>query len=689
MARPALARATQNKLVLLDADATDGSDSSGEEEDEDEEYVAKPRRGGPRGKAKTAHRAKTRAKTAPPPVDIRPRSRYTMAQHDDIMQEISNKILFQPLAVDHICSLLLTVHIGGGRMFYKGVHARMHKRILSGPSGVGKTEMVRTLRHWLCMDEGDYYEHQFVDIDASECKDQTTVNKIIGSGSGYADSDSRHTLVHRLIAASKSPHLRRAEQLDKKSTAYRAAMREYEREGDPPFILLFIDEIDKAHPDLMNAMNGLLGEGTMQASTGGHRFVLPEKTELIILFTSNYGAEAIARMRMEDDLQAVAHVEKAMVAHGLGKHSIERFGAHIIFYRISDADMRVVIQRKIEQCLDNPQHQLTQKYGAIDYTDALQCITDFVVLITDPGRGVRNSLKHLDNCLQPLIAETFRKLEAMPRDRRDSLMQANDRSLALSLFKETLQLELLDDPCQLAVWSAQRPSHLPSGDAIVRAMQSTARNQLQLKLYRDSAEHEIHALGIARGGAVINCAVVPYVVVKNQYNITQYGSDDHKQLKGDYRNLHNRYTELRDAVTNDNQPRIAELIQEEPPRKLDLSDEDEDENVIVGPLPPALQVVVQQEGPVKKKRKLCIEQTHVVAPVHEPDVLTDRVEEMEDDDDEVDGLDPRDARRGRRLKQYDGFTYMRRHSNHTYHRCNACEQCVDARYIRQHLCREQ
>jgi hypothetical protein len=706
MARVALARVAQtNKQFQFDADATDGTDSSGDDDSGDE--VATPtnrrppaKRAAAATKRQTRAKKTTRAKTAPPvvAVDERPRARYSMAKHEDIMREIGDKILFQPLAVDHICNLLLSAHIGGGSFFYSGVHARMYKRILSGPSGVGKTEMVRTLRHWFCMDKGDYWEHQFVDVDASECKDQTLVNKVIGSGSGYADSDSRHTMVHRLIAACKSPQLKLAEQMaDKKSAAYRAAMREYEREGDPPFIMLFIDEIDKAHLDFMNAMNGLLGEGTMEASTGGHRFRVPDKTSLIIVFTSNYGSREIARMPMENDLEAIDYVEAAMGVHGLGKHSIERIGSHIIFYRIADDDMRVVIRRKIEQCVNDPQQQLTQKYGAIEYEGAIQCITDFIVSITDPERGIRGSLKQLDNCLRPLLTETFRKLEAMPREQFESLVRGGGGdSPALSLFKETLQLELLEDASLVADWTAQRPAHLPSGRDIVHAIQSTAQNEFQLKLYRGGTEREIHAVGIAQGGSVINCSVVPYMVVKNQYNITQYGSEDHKQLKGDYRNLHGRYTALRDAVSSDNQPLIAELIQEAPPPKLDLSDDDDDDdeaNVVVGALPAPLEAAVaQMAGPVKKRRKLCIEETHCVeleARVPERPVLTDRVEEVQYD--EVDEREEKrgDSRAGRPPRTFDGFTFLCYRGGHSYHRCNCCQKQVGRQYIVHHQCTEK
>jgi hypothetical protein len=683
--QPVLAR--PKPALAAEADATDGTDSSGGSDISEEE--TRPKKRPTRAKTQA-----TKTKTAPPPVDERARSRYSMVKHDEIMREIGNTILFQALAVQSIGDLLEAMHYGYS-LFETGVRARLHKRIMSGPSGVGKTEMVRTLRRWLCMDQGDYWEHQFIDIDASECIDQTTINKVIGSGSGYADSDSQHTLVHRLIAACKSPQLKLAERLDKKSTAYRAAMREYEREGDPPFIVLFIDEIDKAHMDFITALNGLLGEGTMEASTGGHRFRLPLKTHLAIIFTSNFGADDIAQMELENDYLAERYVVAAMSARGLGKCSIERFGTHIIFYRISDTDLRVVIRRKIESCMKDPQQPLLQKYGDIECEEAINSITDFIVSITDPERGVRGSLKQLDSCLRPLLTETFRKLEAMPREQFQSLVH-DPNSPALSLFKETLQLELLDDASLLGDWTAQRGDGMLSGSEIALAIQSSARNQTQLKLYRGAAEREIHAVGIARGATVVNCSVMPYIMVKNQYNITQYGTEDHKQLKGDYRTLHGRYTALRDAVSTDNQPLIAELIREEPP-KLDLSDDGDDDsgegNVIVGPLPGALEDAVQQmAGPVKKRRKLCIEEVRCVeleerAP--ERPVLTDRVEEVQYD--EVDEREEKrgDSRAGRPPRTFDGFTFLCYRGGHSYHRCNCCQKQVGRQYIVHHQCTEK
>jgi len=451
----------------------------------------------------------------------------TKKQHE-ILDELNKTILYQEVAMQNIMDLLRSVF---SRPQYdssinSNVRDRIFKRILSGPSGVGKTETVKMIRRILGMDENGPYAAQYISIDGSVYKDITQLNRLTGSGPGYAACETKNSLVDDLITSVSN-------------------------EIKPPNILLFIDEVDKAHKDFMSIINGLVEEGTIRSSRGD-TFVLPFETQLIILFTSNYGWENIARMKVQDEVKAVRFVEASMAEQGLQPNSIERFGSHIIFYPIEQANMAEVVSKKLHDMLSKPS-QLTLKYGKIDYRDAIQCITEFILQISTPERGIRNSLKNLSEALTPLIVDAFYKLEEIPRARlRQILSDMDADNQRLRLFKETLSLAMFDHNSDIQ--DNQRMESGFDNHYIVKTITSDVKNRKRLEVFRtegSGTNQSIHAFGISQGDTILNCVIVPLIV--QHYTITQYDSDDSchiiEELKNRYETLENNYTTLLNEIS--------------------------------------------------------------------------------------------------------------------------------------------
>jgi len=386
---------------------------------------------------------------------------YRRVSHEETIRQINDTILCQELAIEQIGRLLRLLHdsplreSGGG-----AVRDRIHKRLLSGPSGVGKSETVRLVQRQLGMAQGEPRARQFIYIDGSEYRDATQINRLVGAGPGYALCDSDATLVADL-------------------------QRAIDESPVPEVVMLFIDEIDKTHVTFMSVINGLLEDGQIKSSRG-QIFTLPLRTQLLVMFTSNYGHEAISALPRQDHYAAVACVERDMREQGLPPNSIERFGSHIIFFPIDVDNMRQVIRKKLCDFLRR-RNQLTTRYGQVEASDETQrCIVDFVLATSDPERGIRNAMRHLDELLTELLIDAYFKLQ----------QQQQNGNGALRLFKKAVTCNKLAE---------QR--------ALSEAIRASVANQRRLAMQSDNAI--VHVIGVARGrdddATVITCMVMPVV----------------------------------------------------------------------------------------------------------------------------------------------------------------------------------
>jgi len=140
-----------------------------------------------------------------------------------------------------------------------------------GPTGVGKTELTKTLAHFLFNDE-----KSMIRIDMSEYMEKHAVSKLIGSPPGYIWHDEWGQLTE-------------------------AVRRK-------PYSVILFDEVEKAHPDVFNVLLQLLDDGRLTDAKG--RTVNFKNT--IIIFTSNIGSDMIMKklqdkkkIELEKDLMPI------------------------------------------------------------------------------------------------------------------------------------------------------------------------------------------------------------------------------------------------------------------------------------------------------------------------------------------------------------------------------------------------
>jgi ATP-dependent Clp protease ATP-binding subunit ClpB len=188
--------------------------------------------------------------------------------------------------------------------------------IFMGPTGVGKTETARALAEFLFDDE-----KAMVRIDMSEFQEKHTVSRLIGAPPGYVGYDEGGYLTE--------------------------AVRRR------PYSVVLLDEVEKAHPEVLNVLLQLLDDGRL---TDGHGRTVDFKNTIIIM-TSNVGARYIVESKTHD----MAEIEPKVLGE-LNRYFtpefLNRIDDIIIFNFLSEELIKCIVDiklKKIEKQLEEKQ----------------------------------------------------------------------------------------------------------------------------------------------------------------------------------------------------------------------------------------------------------------------------------------------------------------------------------------------
>jgi len=177
-----------------------------------------------------------------------------------------------------------------------------------GPTGVGKTELTKALASFMFDDD-----QAMVRIDMSEYMEKHSVSRLIGAPPGYVGYDEGGALTE--------------------------AVRRR------PFQVILFDEIEKAHPDVFNILLQVLDDGRL---TDGQGRTVDFKNVLIIM-TSNMGAEVLANQPEDQDSDAVRDEVMAAVRAQLRPEFINRIDEILLFHRLSRDHMGAIVEIQLGQ----------------------------------------------------------------------------------------------------------------------------------------------------------------------------------------------------------------------------------------------------------------------------------------------------------------------------------------------------
>lgn len=193
-----------------------------------------------------------------------------------------------------------------------------------GPTGVGKTEMARTLAQFLFGSE-----KSLIRFDMSEFMEKHSVSKLIGSPPGYVGYEEGGQLTERV----------------KRS----------------PYSVVLLDEIEKAHPDVFNLLLQVFEDGQLTDGLGN----TVDFKNTILIMTSNIGAKHLMKReglgfqsRVEDVvLEKMEEMVKGEVKRTFNPEFINRLDEIIIFTALSDADLMQILELLVQQLNTNLVHK--------------------------------------------------------------------------------------------------------------------------------------------------------------------------------------------------------------------------------------------------------------------------------------------------------------------------------------------
>ena len=206
-----------------------------------------------------------------------------------------------------------------------------------GPTGVGKTELVRTLA-WFLFDD----ENAMVRLDMSEYQEKHTVSRLIGAPPGYVGYDEGGQLTE--------------------------AVRRR------PFRVILMDEVEKAHPEVFNTLLQILDDGRL---TDGHGRTVDFKNTVIIM-TSNAGVELIKKegqigfTSQKDEAKAQKKSYEAMKSKVMAEvqklfrpEFLNRVDEIIVFHELSEEQLRNIVDLMAKEL----QERLAEHKLDIELTD--------------------------------------------------------------------------------------------------------------------------------------------------------------------------------------------------------------------------------------------------------------------------------------------------------------------------------
>jgi ATP-dependent Clp protease ATP-binding subunit ClpC len=247
-----------------------------------------------------------------------------------------------------------------------------------GPTGVGKTYLARNLAEFMFGDPD-----ALIQIDMSEYMEKFTASRLIGSPPGYVGYEEGGQL---------SEAVRRR-----------------------PYSVVLFDEVEKAHPDVMNLLLQILEEGTVTDSLG--RKIDFRNT--IIIMTSNVGASSIKR---QTSLGFGAMSEDQADFEGMKEKILEeskRYFKPEFLNRLDDLVVFHMLEKKdLNQIVDLEVDKLVKRLGEKEITLTLAAeARDFLgEKGFDPAYGARPMRRAVERFLEDPLAEAMLRGEVKPGD---------------------------------------------------------------------------------------------------------------------------------------------------------------------------------------------------------------------------------------------------------------------------------
>ena len=287
--------------------------------------------------------------------------------------EIHKRLIGQEEAVEKVCEAILRSKAG-----IKDPTKPIGSFLFLGPTGVGKTELAKSLAQNLFDDE-----NAMVRIDMSEYMEKYSVSRLIGAAPGYVGYEEGGQLTE-------------------------AVRRK-------PYAVVLFDEIEKAHPDVFNILLQVLDDGRITDSQG--RTVDFKNT--IIILTSNIGAQSLLDGIGEDGVISEELRKEVMDSlHGhFRPEFLNRLDEIILFKPLIQKDMERIaelILKDINKRLQDKRLHIEIKKAALDF---------ILENAYEPGFGARPLKRYMQKHVETLAAKCILEDKVKEGDKIEIILE--------------------------------------------------------------------------------------------------------------------------------------------------------------------------------------------------------------------------------------------------------------------------
>lgn len=296
----------------------------------------------------------------------------------ELGKKINKRIMGQDKAVEAVVSTLRRSHLD-----INNSHRPLASVLFLGPTGVGKTELARSIAAELFGDED-----LLIQYNMSEFMEMHSVSKLIGAPPGYVGYQQGGQLTEEI---------RRS-----------------------PYAVVLFDEIEKAHPDVLNLLLQILEEGELKDGRGRKAYF----KNTVVILTSNIGAEEVSkhsRLGFNVDLESVPQQEvdnafetmRDSLLEQLRKNVrpeiLNRLDEIIVFRGLNKEDSLGITQKFIEDLIESLTRlniQLKVEHAVVKHINEVGYSKEY---------GARNIRRAVQTNLENGLAEFLLSQKGLPK----------------------------------------------------------------------------------------------------------------------------------------------------------------------------------------------------------------------------------------------------------------------------------
>lgn len=302
------------------------------------------------------------------------RTRYA-----SMVEHLRERIVGQDEAVLAVSRAVKTARVG-----LKDPKRPIGAFLFLGPTGVGKTELAKALAEFMFGSED-----AMLPLDMSEFQDESSLNRLIGSPSGYVDSEAGGQLTERV--------------------------------RQQPYIIVLFDEVEKGHPRILDILLQIIEEGRLTDGRG----TVTQFSETVIILTSNLGSRELAVPAITDEVRESAMEE---VRDFFRPEFLNRLDEVIMFSALTTEDLHGILLLMLKK-----ESKLALDRGlTLDFTDA--SVQWMLAQNDEPEYGARPLRRIIRRSVREPLADFL--LRANPPTGTTVRIDANEQGLRFSVIKD-------------------------------------------------------------------------------------------------------------------------------------------------------------------------------------------------------------------------------------------------------------